>query len=100
VVQRDDVAALEDVANRVIGAVLALCPQPQCGEQLCGFVDEVTAGLGVAEFVGVGLDLSLRPGKQLVQAVHGRILLRPADPSPGPCSSAALEFRRRAPWAL
>jgi hypothetical protein len=43
----------------VIGSVLVLCPQPQCRKQLCGFVDEVTAGLGVAQLVGVGLDLPL-----------------------------------------
>ena len=51
VVKRDDVASLEDVSNHVIGPVLALRPQPQCGKQVRGFVDEVAAGVGVAQLV-------------------------------------------------
>ena len=43
VVKRDDVASLEDVSNHVIGPVLALRPQPQCGKQVRGFGDEVAA---------------------------------------------------------
>src|SRR3954451_14251686 len=52
----------EDAANHMTGSVRALCPQPQCGKQLSGFFDDVAAGLGVAQLVGVGLDLPLRPG--------------------------------------
>jgi hypothetical protein len=48
-----DVAALEDVAHHMIGSVLALCSPPQCGKQLCSFVDDVAAGLGVVQLVGV-----------------------------------------------
>ena len=70
VVKRDDVASLEDVSNHVISPVLALRPQPQCGSQVRGFGDEVAAAVGVAQLVGVGLDLPLRPGNELVQAVH------------------------------
>ena len=66
VVKRDDFASLEDVSNHVIGPVLALRPQPQCRSQVRGFVDEVAAGVGVAQLVGVGLDLPLRPGNELV----------------------------------
>ena len=66
VVKRDDVASIEDVSNHVIGPVLALRPQPQCGKQVRGFGDEVAAAVGVAQLVSVGLDLPLRPGNELV----------------------------------
>jgi len=70
--ESNDIAGLKDVSNHVIRAVLVLRPQPQRGEQLRGFVDEVATRPGVAQLVDVGLDLPLRPGKQLVQAVHRR----------------------------
>jgi hypothetical protein len=47
-VQRTSVAGRKKQSDRLIRPGLAFRPQPQRGEQLRGFVDEATAGFGVA----------------------------------------------------
>jgi len=50
----------------LIRPVLGLRPHPQPGKQVRRLVYVIPAGFGGGELGGVRLDLSLRPGKQLV----------------------------------
>src|SRR3954463_16759508 len=66
-VESDLVDGLENVPDGLVGAVLGLRPEPQCGEQLRGFVDQEAPGFGLGQFTRVCLDLAQRPGEELVE---------------------------------
>jgi hypothetical protein len=65
-----NVAALEQIAYNSVRSVLSLRPQSQTCEQTGRLAKELPAGVGVASHSYVRLNLSHRPGKELVQAVH------------------------------
>src|SRR6187397_1629 len=57
-------------SGRLARAVVMLGPQPERGQELSGFVDEVATGLGLGQLARVRLDLTQRPGEELVELVH------------------------------
>lgn len=69
-VQFTSVASLEQISDCSIRPVLILRPQSQPGKQERRLAKKLLAGLGLSEDRRVGLDLSCRPGEQLIQAVH------------------------------
>ena len=77
--QRDRVDGFEEFPHGLIRAVLALGPQPECGQEFGGQRDEVTAGLVVHQLGRPCLDLPPRPGKQLVERAHLPSLRRGYD---------------------